>query len=117
MQAFKTVTKTTTTKTKSVHADTLYAVIENAHKQVAQEIMCADCTADSYYIKSANIYAQLLALYAKSYYDSEYYSVDSIMEIFADNITYYDESNLFTNCVVGTALEKVNLEKYAYLSN
>ena len=117
MQAFKTVTKTITTKTKSVHADTLYAIIENAHKQVSAEIMCADCTADSYYIKSANIYAQLLALYAKSYYDTEYYSIDSVMEIFANNITYYDESNLFNNCVAGTALEKVQLEKYVYLSN
>src|SRR6056300_1431697 len=116
-QALKTITKTTTTKQKSVHADVLYAVIQNAHAQVSAEVMCADCTADSYYIKSANIYAQLLALYAHNYYDSENYSVDSIMEIFANNITYYDESNLFTNCVVGTALEKVNLEKYAYLSN
>ncbi len=43
MQAFKTVTKTTTTKTKSVHADTLYAVIENAHKQVAQETTKVTC--------------------------------------------------------------------------
>ena len=117
MQQLKTVTKTTTTKTKSIHADALYAVIQNAHAQVAQEIMCADCTSDSYYIKAANIYAQLLALYAKSYYDSEYYSIDSVMEVFANNITYYDESNLFTNCVAGTALEKVQLEKYVYLSN
>jgi len=117
MQALKTITKTTTTKTKSVHADVLYAVIQNAHAQVSAEIMCADCTSDSYYIKAANIYAQLLQLYAKSYYDSEYYSVSSIMEIFANNITYYDESNLFNNCVHNTALKNVKLSDYAYLSN
>ena len=117
MQALKTVTKTQTTKTKSIHADALYAVIQNAHAQVAQEIMCADCTSDSYYIKAANIYAQLLALYAKSYYDSEYYSINSVMEIFANNITYYDESNLFNNCVHNTALKNVKLSKYVYLSN
>ena len=117
MQALKTVTKTTTTKTKSIHADALYSVIQNAHAQVAQEIMCADCTSDSYYIKAANIYAQLLALYAKSYYDSEYYSINSVMEIFANNITYYDESNLFTNCVANTALQNVKLSNYVYLSN
>ena len=117
MQALKTITKTQTTKTKSIHADALYAVIQNAHAQVAQEIMCADCTSDSYYIKAANIYAQLLALYAKSYYDSEYYSIDSVMEIFANNITYYDESNLFNNCVKNTALQNVKLSNYVYLSN
>ena len=117
MQALKTITKTTTTKTKSIHADALYNVIQNAHAQVAKEVMCADCTSDSYYIKATNIYAELLALYAKSYYDSEYYSIDSVMEIFANNITYYDESNLFNNCVHNTALKNVKLSDYAYLSN
>jgi hypothetical protein len=116
-QALKTITKTTTTKQKSVHADVLYAVIQNAHAQVSAEVMCADCTSDSYYIKSANIYAQLLTLYAHNYYDSDYYSLSSVMEIFANNITYYDESNLFNNCVHNTALTNVKLSDYAYLSN
>ena len=79
--------------------------------------MCADCTADSYYIKAANIYAQLLALYAHNYNNSEYYSINSVMEIFANNITYYDECNLFNNCVHNTALQNVKLSNYVYLSN
>jgi len=117
MQALKTITKTTTTKEKSIHADALYAIVENAHAQVAKEVMCADCTSDSYYIKSANIYTQLLALYANNYYDSDYYSVASVMEIFANNITYYDESNLFNDCVHNTVLQNVKLSDYAYLSD
>jgi hypothetical protein len=117
MQALKTITKTQTTKQKSVHMDVVYAVLQNAHAQVAQEIMDADCTASNYYVKAANIYAQLLALYEKNYYDSSYIALSAVMEVFANNITYYDESNLFNNCVHNTAMQNVKLSNYVYLSN
>ena len=48
---------------------------------------------------------------------NEYVALQSIMDIFANNITYYDESSLFTQVVKNTAMQKVNLENYVYLSN
>ncbi len=114
MQNFKTITKTTTTKTKSVHMDTLYVVINNCFNNL--NVVEADCTSASYYINSANIFAQLQMLYVQNE-SNDYVSLQSIMEIFANNITYYDESSLFTQVVANTAMQKVNLENYVYLSN
>ena len=114
MQNIKTITKKTTTKTKSVHMDTLYVVIYNCFNNL--NVVEADCTSANYYINSANIFAQLQMLYVENE-SNEYVALQSIMDIFANNITYYDESSLFTQVVKNTAMQKVNLENYVYLSN
>jgi len=114
MQALKTITQTQTTQVDSVHADTVYAVLQNAFNNLT--VMEADCTGASYFINSANIYAQLADLYAAHAYD-DYIALDSVMQVFANNITYYDESSLYDDCVANTAMQNVNLLDYAYLSN
>ena len=114
MQQLKTITKTTTTKTESVHVNTLYTVIKNCYNKL--QIIEADCTSASYFINSANIFAQLQMLYAQNECN-EYVSLQSIMDVFANNITYYDESSLFTQVVKNTAMQKVNLNNFAYLIN
>jgi hypothetical protein len=48
---------------------------------------------------------------------NDYVSLQSVMDIFANNITYYDESSLFTQVVENTVLQNVVLENYVYLSN
>jgi len=79
--------------------------------------MEADCTSASYFINSANIFAQLQQLYCDNE-TSNYVSLQSVMEIFANNITFYDEKySLFTSVVENTAMQNVNLENYVYLSN
>ena len=115
MQQLKTITKTTTTKTESVHVDTLYAVIENCFNNL--QIIEADCTGANYFVNSANIFAQLQCLYANNMHYNEYVSLESIMQVFANNLTYTDESCLFTSVVENTAMQNVNLENYVYLSN
>ena len=114
MQQLKTITNTKTTKVESVHMDTLYCVIHNCFTNL--QVMEADCTSASYYINSANIFAQLQMLYAQNE-SNEYVSLQSIMDVFANNITYYDESSLFTQVVKNTAMQKVNLNNFTYLSN
>lgn len=114
MQNIKTITKTTTTKTKSVSMDTLYCVIYNCFNNL--QVMEADCTSANYFINSANIFAQLQMLYAQNECN-DYVSLQSIMDVFANNITYYDESSLFTTVVANTAMQKVKLNDYTYLSN
>ena len=114
MQQLKTITNTKTTKVESVHMDTLYAVIENCYNSL--QVMEADCTSASYFIASANIFAQLQMLYAQNECN-EYVSLQSIMDVFANNITYYDERNMFTFVVQNTAMQNVQLENYTYLSN
>ena len=114
MQNIKTITKKTTTKTKSVHMDTLYVVIYNCFNNL--NVVEADCTSASYFINSANIFAQLQMLYVENE-SNEYVALQSIMDIFANNITYYDESSLFTTVVANTAMRNVKLENYVYLSN
>ena len=54
MQQLKTITKTTTTKVRSVHMDTLYKVITNCYNNL--EVVEADCTCASYFLNSANIF-------------------------------------------------------------
>lgn len=115
MQAIKNITQTKTTTVESVHADTVYAVLTNAFNNLT--VMEADCTGASYFINSANIYAQLADLYASFASYGDYVALDSVMEIFANNITYYDESSLYDDCVANTAMQNVNLLDYASLSN
>jgi hypothetical protein len=115
MQTFKTVTRTQTAQVESVHADTVFAVLENAYNNLT--LMEADCTSASYFINSANIYAQLAEVYASFAECDDYVALDSVMQVFANNITYYDESSLYENCVENTAMQNVNLLDYTSLSN
>ena len=114
MQQLKTLTVKTNSKVESVHMQTLYAIIENCFNNL--QVMEADCTSANYFINSANIFAQLQMLYAQNECN-EYVSLQSIMQVFANNITYYDESSLYTQVVANTAMQKVNLNNYTYLSN
>jgi len=115
MQQLQTITKTTTTSVESIHVDTVYTVLQNCFNNL--QMLDADCTGSNYYINSANIYAQLLTLYAAHASNVEFISLDSVMQCFANNITYTDESSLFTSVVENTAMQNVNLENYVYLSN
>ena len=114
MQQLKTLTVKTSNKVESVHMQTLYKVIKNCYNSL--QIMEADCTSASYFINSANIFAQLQMLYCENE-SNDYVSLQSVMEVFANNITYYDESSLFTQVVKNTVLQNVLLENYVYLSN
>lgn len=115
MQQLKTITKTTTNKVESVHMETLYKVIENCYENL--QVVEADCTSASYFLNSANIFAQLQMLYVENE-SNNYVSLQSVMEIFANNITFYDEKySLFESVVENTVLQNVNLENYVYLSN
>ena len=115
MQALKTITQTQTKQVESVHADCVFAVLENAYNNLT--LMEADCTSASYFINSANIYAQLADLYASFATYGDYVALDSVMQVFADNITYYDESSLYDDCVANTAMQNVKLLDYTSLSN
>ena len=115
MQQLKTLTVKTSNKVKSVHVDTLYAVIENCYNSL--QVLESDCTSASYFCASANIFAQLQVLYANTAYNNDYVSIESIMDVFANNIEFYDESNMYTSVVENTAMQKVKLENYACLSN
>jgi len=115
MQQIKNITKTTKTTEKSVHLDAVYAVIENCYNNL--QVVEYDCTGANYFLASANIFAQLQELYASNMHYNEYVSLQSVMDIFANNITYYDEESLFTDVVKNTALEKINLQDYTCLSN
>ena len=114
MQQLKTITQTKTKTVESVHADTVYAVIQNAYKNL--QVIEADCTGASYFVNSANIYAQLTDLYASFADTTEYVALDKVMQCFTNNITYTDESSLFTDAVADTAMQNVNLLDYTYLS-
>ena len=115
MQQLKTITVKTTNKVESVHMETLYKVIENCFESL--QIMESDCTSASYFVNSANIFAQLQMLYLENE-TNNYVSLQSVMEIFANNITFYDEKySLYESVVENTVLQNVNLENYVYLSN
>ena len=114
MQQLKTITVKTSNKVESVHMETLYAIINNCYNNL--QVVEADCTSASYFLNSANIFAQLQQLYVKNECN-DYVSIQSIMDVFANNITYYDESSLYTQVVANTAMQKVNLNDYTYLSN
>ena len=115
MQQLKTITKTTTNKVESVHMETVYKVIENCYDSL--QIMESDCTSASYFVNSANIFAQLQMLYLENE-TNNYVSLQSVMDVFTNNITFYDEKySLFESVVENTVLQNVNLENYVYLSN
>ena len=114
MQQLKTITVKTSTKQESVHMETLYAIIENCYNSL--QIMEADCTSASYFINSANIFAQLQQLYCDNE-TNDYVSIESVMQVFSNNITFYDESCLFTNVVENTAMQNINIENYMCLCN
>ena len=113
-QQLKTITVKTSNKVESVHMETLYTVIENCYNNL--QVVEADCTSASYFLNSANIFAQLQMLYVENE-SNDYVSLQSVMDIFANNITYYDESSLFTQVVKNTVLQNVLIENYVYLSN
>jgi len=116
MQQLKTITVTAKTKTvESVHADTVHAVIQNAYNSL--QVIEADCTSASYFINSANIFAELQELYATFADSTDYVALDKVMQCFTNNITYYDESSLYENCVANTAMQNVELLDYTSLSN
>jgi hypothetical protein len=115
MQQLKTITVKTSNKVESVHVSTVFAVLENAYNSL--QLMEADCTSASYFINSANIYAQLAEVYASFAECDDYVALDSVMQVFANNITYYDESSLYDNCVDNTAMQNVKLLDYTSLSN
>lgn len=115
MQQIKNITKTNTTTEYSVHLNTLYSVIENCYKHL--QVIEADCTGANYFCASANIFAQLQVLYANNMHYNEYVSVQSVMDIFANNITYYDEESLYTSVVENTAMQAVQLQEFTCLSN
>ena len=85
MQQLKTITVKTSTKQDSVHMETLYAIINNCYNNL--QVMEADCTSASYFLNSANIFAQLQQLYVENEFN-DYVSLQSIMDVFANNITY-----------------------------
>jgi hypothetical protein len=114
MQQLKTITVKTSNKVESVHMETLYKVIENCYNSL--QIMEADCTSASYFINSANIFAQLQMLYCDNE-TSNYVSIESVMQVFSNNITFYDESCLFTNVVENTAMQNINIENYICMHN
>ena len=113
-QQLKTITVQTSNSVESVHMETLYTVLTNCFNKL--QLVEADCTGASYFLNSANIFAQLQLLYVENECN-DYVSLQSIMDIFANNITFYDESCLFTNVVENTVLQNVLLENYVYLSN
>jgi len=115
MQQIKQITTTKTKHVESVHVDTVFTVINNCYNSL--QVVEADCTSASYFINSANIFAQLQMLYA-SYADRvEYISLKKVMQVFANNITYIDEIDLYESVVENTALQTVKLQDYTYLSN
>ena len=113
-QQLKTITVTTSNSVESVHIDTLYTVLTNCFNKL--QLVEADCTGSNYYLNSANIFAQLQSLYVENA-DNDFVSIKSVMEVFANNITYYDESSMFTSVVANTAMQNVQLENYVSLSN
>ena len=115
MQQLQTITKTKTTNVESVHVDTVYTVLQNCFNKL--QMLDADCTGSNYYINSANIYAQLLTLYATHASNVDFISLKKVMQCFTNNITYVDESSLFTQVVENTAMQNVVLRNYTYLSN
>ena len=113
-QQLKTITVQTSNSVESVHMETLYTVLTNCFNKL--QLVEADCTGSNYYINSANIFAQLQLLYVENE-SNDYVSLQSVMDVFANNITYYDESSLFTQVVKNTVLQNVLIENYVYLSN
>ena len=116
MQQIKTIKVKTTSAVESVHWQTLYAVVENAYNNL--QLMEADGTSSSYFVNSANIYAQLAAVYAAHVDAENYIALSTVMECFTNNITYYDEEySLYESVVANTAMQNIKLLDYTHLSN
>ena len=116
MQNFKTITKKTTEKIYSVHADAVHAVMENAQKIVANLCLDYDSTGSSYYVNATKILANLTESYYAYCDDDDYISVAEIMQCFSV-LTYYDEKHLYDDCVANTAFEKLDFYDYCSLHN
>ena len=116
MQQIKTINVKTTSAVKSVHWQTLFAVLENAYNSL--QLMEKDGTSSSYFVNSANIYAQLAAVYAAHVDAENYIALSTVMECFTNNITYYDEEySLYESIVANTAMQNIKLLDYTHLSN
>ena len=116
MQQIKTIKVKTTSAVESVHWQTLFAVVENAYNNL--QLMEADGTSSSYFVNSANIYAQLAAVYAAHVDAENYIALSTVMECFTNNITYYDEEySLYESVVANTAMQNIKLLDYTHLSN
>ena len=116
MQQIKTINVKTTSAVKSVHWQTLFAVLENSYNSL--QLMEKDGTSSSYFVNSANIYAQLAAVYAAHADAENYIALSTVMECFTDNITYYDEEySLYESIVANTAMQNIKLLDYTHLSN
>ena len=115
MQTFKTITQQQTITQDSVHYTVAHAVLENAQKAAANLCLDTDCTGARQYVMYANIFASLVDCYYSSD-NSDYIALDDLMHCFA-HLTYYDDSYIYAEIVEGTALEKVDLLDYIYLSN
>ena len=116
MQAFKTVTRTPApVAVDSVHYTVAHAVLENAQKAVANLCLDTDCTGARQYVMYAKVFASLTDCYYSNA-DDDYVALDDLMQCFA-HLTYYDDSYIYAEIVEGTALEKVDLLEYVYLSN
>ena len=116
MQTFKTVTQTQTTQVDCVHYTVAHAVLENAQKQVANTCFDSDCTGARYYIMCTQILANLTKVFYNAD-DAEYISKAEIIHAIADCLTYYDDAQLYDDCVANTALASENLYDYTYLSS
>ena len=114
MQQIKLITTTKTKHVESVHVDTVFTVINNCYNSL--QVVEADCTSASYFINSANIFAQLQVLYANNECN-DYVSIESVMDVFANNITYYDERSLYEFVVENTAMQNINIENYICMHN
>ena len=116
MQTFKTVTQHfQPIAVDSVHYTVAHAVMENAQKQIANTFFESDCTAARHYIMLANVFASLTQCFYNAG-DDEYIALDDLMQCFA-HLTYYDDSNLYDDCVANTPLAKIKLLDYVSLSN
>jgi hypothetical protein len=116
MQTFKTVTRTKTEEVASVYYEEAHKVLENAQKQVAELCLDTDGTGCSYVINATKILANLTETYYSFCDSDDYISIDELMDCFSV-LTYYDEKDLYDNCVKGTALEQVDFYEYLSLSN
>jgi hypothetical protein len=116
MQTIKTITRTKTEEVASVHYEEAHKVLSNAHKQVTGLDFDYDGTGSSYFIKATQILANLTKTYYSFCDSDDYISIDELMQCFSC-LEYYDEKDLYDNCVQGTALEQVDFYDYLSLSN
>ena len=82
---------------------------------IANTFFESDCTAARHYIMLANVFASLTQCFYNAG-DDEYIALDDLMQCFA-HLTYYDDSNLYDDCVANTPLAKIKLLDYVSLSN